>query len=110
MSAEKFTVETAVIYTLKSEHGVQEFKGWDSLHEHGENTLGAFVDRMHSDFTGNLFRDKQRSFEFLMKNRQDLETIFAMHDRIQALQPRPAPVHCSGEDCNCPDCYADENN
>lgn len=109
MKMEKFTLSSEVVYTIKSAHGVQSFTGHDKLKEHGENLLGAFVDRLTGENTGNLFRDKQRNFEFLMNNRQELETIFAIQDAIHAQRPAPLPGHCNGIDCNCPDCYADEN-
>lgn len=107
---EQFTIESVTVYTLKSAHGVQEFKGYDKLKEHGENVLGAFVDRLTSENTGHYTKDKMRNFEFIMNNRQDLETVFALQDAIKALAPVPAPGRCSGIDCDCPDCYADENN
>ena len=107
MAAEKFTIESETIYTIKSAHGVIECKGYAKLKEHGENVLGAFVDRLHSDHTGNFISDKMKTHDFITRNRADLETIFALQDAIWNLQPLPARDHCDG-DCNCPDCYADE--
>lgn len=108
MAAEKFVIDSEIIYTIKSAEGEIKITGYEKLKEHGENILGAFVDRLTSENTGNLFRDKQRNFDFLMKGRQELETIFAIQDAISNLQPRAVTEFCNGEDCNCPDCYADE--
>ena len=87
MSAEKFAITSETTYTIKSAHGVIECKGYDKLKEHGENLLGAFVDRMHGDHTGNYIRDKMKSHTFLMDNRADLETIFALQDAIASINP-----------------------
>lgn len=96
MSAEKFTLSAVTVYTLKSAHGVIELKGDAALREHGENLLGAFVDRMTSENTGNLFRDKQRNFDFIMGGRQELETIFAIQDAINE-QLTPITGHCDDD-------------
>lgn len=94
MSAEKFSILAVTVYTLKSAHGVIELKGDKALREHGENLLGAFVDRLTGENTGNMFKDKQRNFDFIMKHRQELETIFAIQDAIkETLTPAPC--------CNC---------
>jgi len=96
MSAEKFSLSAVTVYTIKSDHGVIELKGDKALREHSENMLGAFVDRLTGENTGNLFKDKQLNFDFLMKNRQELETIYAIQDTIKdTLTPAPC--------CNCVD-------
>lgn len=87
MAAEKFSISSETIYTIKSAHGVIECKGYAKLKEHGENLLGAFVDRLHSDHTGNFIRDKMKSHSFILENRTDLETIFALQDAIVSLNP-----------------------
>lgn len=87
MAAEKFTISSETIYTIKSAHGVIECKGYAKLKEHGENLLGAFIDRMHSDHTGNFIRDKMKSHTFIMENSADLKTIFALQDAIASLNP-----------------------
>lgn len=87
MAAEKFSIEAVTIYTIKSAHGVIECKGYAKLKEYGENLLGAFVDRLHSNHTGNFIRDKMKDHTFIMENRADLETIFALQDAIASLNP-----------------------
>lgn len=87
MAAEKFSISSETIYTIKSAHGVIECKGYAKLKQHGEDVLGAFVDRMHTDHTGNLFRDKMKDHTFIMDHRADLETIFALQDAIARLNP-----------------------
>lgn len=87
MAAENFSISSETIYTIKSAHGVIECKGYAKLKQHGEDVLGAFVDRMHTDHTGNLFRDKMKDHTFIMENRADLETIFALQDAIASLNP-----------------------
>lgn len=96
MSAEKFTLSAVTVYTIKSAHGVIELKGDKALQEHGENLLGAFVDRLHGDHTGHYTKDKMRSFDFLTKHRQDLETIFAIQDAIKE-QLTPITCHCDDD-------------
>lgn len=96
MKTEKFTLSAVTVYTIQSAHGVIELKGDKALREHGENLLGAFVDRLHSDHTGHHIRDKQRSFEYLEKHRQDLETIFAIQDAINE-QLTPITCHCDDD-------------
>lgn len=105
MRAEKFTIESVVVYTIESKHGNIEIKGYDKLKQHGEDVLGAFVDGLHSNHTGNLFKDKQRTFDYITEHRQDLETIFAMQDAISELSPaamrkRIIDDHCDRCDCN----------
>lgn len=87
MAAEKFSIEAVTIYTIKSAHGVIECKGYAKLKEYGENLLGAFVDRLHSNHTGNFIRDKMKDHTFIMESRADLETIFALQDAIASLNP-----------------------
>lgn len=100
MAAEKFSISSETIYTIKSAHGVIECKGYAKLKQHGEDVLGAFVDRMHTDHTGNLFRDKMKDHTFIMENRADLETIFALQDAIASLNPDNAK-----RDHDCGDYY-----
>lgn len=87
MAAENFSISSETTYTIKSDHGVIECKGYAKLKQHGEDVLGAFVDRMHTDHTGNLFRDKMKDHTFIMENRADLETIFALQDAIASINP-----------------------
>lgn len=100
MAAEKFSISSETIYTIKSAHGVIECKAYAKLKQHGEDVLGAFVDRMHTDHTGNLFRDKMKDHTFIMENRADLETIFALQDAIASLNPDNAK-----RDHDCGDYY-----
>lgn len=100
MAAEKFSISSETIYTIKSAHGVIECEGYAKLKQHGEDVLGAFVDRMHTDHTGNLFRDKMKDHTFIMENRADLETIFALQDAIASLNPDNAK-----RDHDCGDYY-----
>lgn len=95
--SEAFTIESEVVYTIKSKHGTIEIKGYEKLKEHGENLLGAFVDNLHSRHTGNYLKDKQKTFNFLNENRRYLETIFALQDAIFNLEPRPDAELCDGE-------------
>ncbi len=97
MAAENFLSSSETIYTIKSAHGVIECKGYANLKQHGEDVLGAFVDRMHTDHTGNPIRDKMKSHTFIMEHRADLETIFALQDEIANLNPDN--VKCD-HDCN----------
>lgn len=96
MSAENFNLSAVTVYTLKSAHGTIELKGDKALRDHGQDLLGAFVDRLHSDHTGHCIKDKLRTFDYITKHRQDLETIFAIQDAITE-QLTPAPC------CNCDD-------
>lgn len=104
---EKFTLTAEVVYTLKSKHGSQEFKGHAKLKEHGDNLLGAFIDLMHGNHDGNAIRNKMADHKYIMEHRQELETIFALQDAIFNIGPKPTTDHCDGH-CNCQDCYADE--
>lgn len=105
--ANQFTINSVTVYTIKSAHGVIECQGWDKLKEHGENTLGAFVDRI--SLTGNHYKDKIAIFEHLKANREDLETIFAMMDQIAAMEPRSTVTHCYDDSCDCPDCHHNQD-
>ena len=100
MASENFTISHETIYSIKSAHGVIECKGYAKLKEHGENLLGAFVDRLHGDHTGNIIRDKMKTHSFLAENRADLETIFALQDAISKLDPAN-----SKRDHDCGDYY-----
>lgn len=104
MSAEKFTINSVVVYTVKSKHGDIEIKGYEKLKQHGDDVLGAFVDGLHSNHTGNLFRDKQRTFDYIAEHRQDLETIFAMQDAIADLSPVAMRKRIIADHCDCCDC------
>ena len=101
MSAEKFTIEQQVIYTIKSAHGVIECKGLKALESHVENTLGAFIDRLHDNHTGLRHKDMLADYDFLLKHRADLETIYSMIDAVEAIKTPPAPDHaCDDYYCN----------
>lgn len=41
MAAEKFVIDSEIIYTIKSAEGEIKITGYEKLKEHGENILGA---------------------------------------------------------------------
>lgn len=101
MSAEKFKIDQVVTYTIKSNHGAIECKGLKGLESHIESVLGAFVDKMTGNRTGNTIKGRLQDHQFLLDNRQELETIFAMYDAVTEIKTPPDLNHdCSDFYCN----------
>ena len=98
---EKFTVQKKEVYTIKTVDGDFEVIGTKGLQDYCDNIMGAFVDRMSANRSGNPIRAKQQDHEFLMNNREDLETIFEMQDHIKSLIAPPAKeIDCNDYYCN----------
>lgn len=92
----QFTISSRTVYTIHSAHGKIECEGLKGLESHVEATLGAFIDRMHSDHTGNFIKDKMRDFDYIAKNAEDLKVILALRDAVEGIKnPKP--------DCECDD-------
>lgn len=85
MASEKFTISSSIIYTIESDQGSFDFRGVNALKEHAENLLGVFVDKMSSGHTGNYISDKLKDHKFLIDNKEELETIFALMDEINRI-------------------------
>lgn len=104
MSSEKFEITQNVIYTIKSAHGNIECKGLKNLEAHVGNTLGAFVDRMTSErnaTSGNIIKSRLFDHKFLIDNRSELETIYAMLDAVAAIKNPPSHTpDCTDFYCN----------
>lgn len=92
----EFNITSRIVYTIESAHGKIECEGIKGLESHAEATLGAFIDRMHSDHTGNFIKDKMRDFDYITKNAEDLKVILALRDAVEEIKnPKP--------DCECGD-------
>lgn len=64
-----------------------EVEGVKGLDQHIENCLGGFVERMYSDtWSGNVITTKQKLFDFIMVNKDSLETIFQLIDMVEELK------------------------
>lgn len=94
----EFNISSRIIYTIESAHGKIECEGIKGLESHVEATLGAFIDRMHSDHTGNLIKDKMRDFDYITKNAEDLKTILALRDSVEEIKNPKPYCECDDDD------------
>lgn len=100
---EKFSIESKVVYTIKTVDGNFEAIGKKGLQDYCDNIMGAFIDRMSASRSNNPIRAAQHDHKFLLENREDLELIFAMIDEVQSLI-NPVPAETSCEDYYCTRC------
>lgn len=103
MTSEKFTISSSIVYTIKSEQGEFDFHGANSLKEHVEGLLRVFVDKMSSGRTGSHFSDKLKDHKFLIDNKEELETIFALMDEVNRIT-NPDCVDGESDDHYCDRC------
>ncbi len=84
------SVSSNIVYTIKdSNHPSESFDviGLNGLDKHYENCLGGFIDKMYSEsIAGNVFKDKQRIYDFLEKNKTQLLTILELSAIIAELK------------------------
>lgn len=106
MSADHFTIESAVVYTVKSKHGTTKHEGLKKLEDHIDDLLGAYIDRMESIRTGLLSKDKLKIHDFMMGSYDELQTIFALKDKVNDIKDdlkRAADHCCDGCEICCDD-------
>lgn len=100
---EKFSIESKVVYTIKTVDGDFEAVGSKGLEAYCENIMGAFIDRMSANRSGNPIRAAQSDFEFLIKHRADLELIYSVMDQVSTIT-KPVSVPPSCDDFYCERC------
>lgn len=97
---EKFSIESKVVYSIRTVDGTFEAVGHKGLTDYCDNILGAFVDRMRSSRPHNAIKAAQHDHDFLMENREELKLIYEMIDQIDAIKNPPADHECSDYYCN----------
>ena len=94
----QFTISSRIVYTIESAHGNIECEGLKGLESHVDDTLGAFIDRMHSDHTGNFIKDKIRDFEYIAKHAEDLKVILALREAVEEIKNPKTDCECNDDD------------
>lgn len=85
---EQFKITSKTVYTIDSKHGRIDCIGIEGLQEHCDNVLGAFIDNMYSsyNYSGMISKDKLMTHEFIMKNKDELQTILVLQDSINQIK------------------------